>query len=210
MHTGPWKQHIQCHHQQWAPSPIFSPDFPLFFCYFSFGKAHISLFGNAHWTLKTSPNIITNHPYFFSDFSPILLLFLCLLREGAIYWGRRPFVEGGGHLLRSKAVCWGREGASRWGRQPFVERGDHSPFVDRRMPFIDGRGLFVEEGRRLFIKGGRSPSVKGGTLQCGGNEFPCWETQNSTWSHNVGVSTDLDKLLLTTWNCSLVCCCSFT
>jgi len=85
MHTGPWKQHIQHHYQQWAPSPIFFPDFPLFYCYFSFGKAHISLFGSAHWTLKTSPNIITNHPYFFSDFSPILLLFLHLVQLYLLY-----------------------------------------------------------------------------------------------------------------------------
>ena len=85
MHTGLWKQHIQHHHQQWAPSPIFFSYFPLFYCYFSFGKAYISLFGSAHWTLKTLPNIITNHPYVFSDFSPILLLFLHLAQLYLLY-----------------------------------------------------------------------------------------------------------------------------
>ena len=45
MHTGPWKQHPfpQHHHQ---PSPIFFLIFRLFYCYFSFSIAKLSIFGN--------------------------------------------------------------------------------------------------------------------------------------------------------------------
>jgi hypothetical protein len=54
--------------------------FSLFSCYFSFGTASLSIFGNTHWTLKTAPpNIITNSehhpPLFFPDFFHILMLF---------------------------------------------------------------------------------------------------------------------------------------
>jgi hypothetical protein len=38
-------------------SPIFSPDFPLFCCYFSF----ISIFGSTLYTLKTVTNIVENN-----------------------------------------------------------------------------------------------------------------------------------------------------
>ena len=62
------------------PSPIFSPFFlifSLFYCYFSFSIATLSIFGSVHWTLKT--HMVTNHPpffsLFFSDFFAILLLF---------------------------------------------------------------------------------------------------------------------------------------
>ena len=47
MHTGPWKGTPQHHHQQWIPPPIFFLNFPLFYHYFSLGKAHISIFGSA-------------------------------------------------------------------------------------------------------------------------------------------------------------------
>ena len=49
--------------------PYFILIFSIFYCYFSFGKAHFSLFGSAPWTLKTTPNIIINHPYFILIFS---------------------------------------------------------------------------------------------------------------------------------------------
>jgi len=67
------------HHQQWAPSPtLFFLIFPIFYCYFSFGTASLSIFGNVHWTLKTAPpNIITNSehhpPPFFSWFFPYFI-----------------------------------------------------------------------------------------------------------------------------------------
>ena len=75
----------------------------------------------------------------------------CLLREGAVYQRGRPFVEGGGHLLRGEAICQGREGAGCQRRRPFIERGDHSPFVDRRMLFVHGRRPFVEGGGSLSL-----------------------------------------------------------
>ena len=34
--------------------------FPLFYCHSSLSKAPISIFGSAHWTLKTVPNVVTN------------------------------------------------------------------------------------------------------------------------------------------------------
>jgi len=41
MCTGPWKQHTQCRHQQWAPSPIFCPDFfPILLLFFIWKSAH--------------------------------------------------------------------------------------------------------------------------------------------------------------------------
>ena len=63
------------------PSPIFSPFFlifSLFYCYFSFSIATLSIFGSVHWTLKTqcsiwSPTIPHFFPYFFLIFS----LFYC-------------------------------------------------------------------------------------------------------------------------------------
>jgi len=54
--------------------------FPYIFTVLTFSTASPSIYGNIHWTLKTSPNIITNHLYFFSDFSPIFLLFLHLVQ----------------------------------------------------------------------------------------------------------------------------------
>jgi hypothetical protein len=39
-----------------STTPYLFLKFPLFYCYFSFGKAPISLFGSAHWTLKTVPD----------------------------------------------------------------------------------------------------------------------------------------------------------
>ena len=45
--------------------PYFILIFSIFYCYFSFGKAHVSLFGSAPWTLKTTPNVVINseqHP----------------------------------------------------------------------------------------------------------------------------------------------------
>ena len=75
------ENHAQYSHQ---PSPILSLIFFLilwlFYCYFSFSIAILSIFGNVHWTLNTMPNMVTNHPLFFSpffsDFFAILLLFL--------------------------------------------------------------------------------------------------------------------------------------
>ena len=82
---GPWKQ-PQCHHQQWAPSPIFFLIFWLF-------SSYSTIFGNAPWTLKTDPDVITNsehHPPFFSDFSPILLLFFIWKKRIFPYLEMRP------------------------------------------------------------------------------------------------------------------------
>jgi len=69
MHTGPWKQHIQ-HHQQWAPSPIFFPDFPLF-----------SIWNSAHfliWKCALDPENITQHHHqpslFFFWFFPYFIV----------------------------------------------------------------------------------------------------------------------------------------
>ena len=39
---------------------FFSVKFPLFYCHFSFVKAPISIFGRAHWTLKTVANVVAN------------------------------------------------------------------------------------------------------------------------------------------------------
>ena len=58
------------------PSPIFFSIFflifSLFYCYFSFSIATLSIFGNVCWTLNTMPNMVTNHP---PSFSPILFWF---------------------------------------------------------------------------------------------------------------------------------------
>jgi len=41
--------------------PYFFPvQFPPHHCYFSFAKVPISIFGSAHWTLETVPNVVTN------------------------------------------------------------------------------------------------------------------------------------------------------
>jgi hypothetical protein len=66
--NAPWtlQQHPQHCHQ---PSPIFFLIFPIFYCHFSLCIATIRIFGNS------LPNVITTHPLFSSDFSPILLLF---------------------------------------------------------------------------------------------------------------------------------------
>ena len=41
--------------------PLFFPvKISLFYCYFSFAKAHISIFGSTHWTLKTVLNVVTS------------------------------------------------------------------------------------------------------------------------------------------------------
>ena len=55
---------VTTHHQQ---SLIFFSFFPLFYSYFSLSTAILSICGNVHWTLNP-PNIITNHPLFFSIF----------------------------------------------------------------------------------------------------------------------------------------------
>jgi len=81
IHTGPWKQHPQTSSPTVSTiPPFFFLIFSLFSCYFSFGTASLSIFGNTHWTLKTAPpNIITNsehHPLLFSlIFFLILMLF---------------------------------------------------------------------------------------------------------------------------------------
>ena len=77
VHTGPWNST--------HPSPvmtailIFFVIFSPFYWYFSCSIAALSIFGNVRWTLKTMPNMVTNHPpffpLFFSYFVAILLLF---------------------------------------------------------------------------------------------------------------------------------------
>ena len=59
--------------------PYFFVIFSLFCWYFSFSIAGLSIFGNVPLTLKTMPNMVTNHPPFFpiflADSFAILLLF---------------------------------------------------------------------------------------------------------------------------------------
>ena len=63
----------QHHYQQSLTTiPYFFLIFPLFYCYFSFSTALLSIFGNVHWTLKRTVSTI---PLFFSWFFPIWLLF---------------------------------------------------------------------------------------------------------------------------------------
>ena len=72
----------------WNPCPIWLPTIPhsfpyfflilwLFYCYFSFSIAILSIFGNVHWTLNTMPNMVTNHPLFLFHFFLIFSLFYC-------------------------------------------------------------------------------------------------------------------------------------
>src|ERR1700749_528690 len=72
------ENHAQYGHQ---PSPILSLIFFLilwlFYCYFPFSIAILSIFGNVHWTLNTMPNMVTNHPLFFLHFFLIFSLFYC-------------------------------------------------------------------------------------------------------------------------------------
>ena len=75
--TGPWNST--------HPSPVMTtiPIFfvisSLFYWYFSFSIATLSIFGNVRWTLNTMHKMVTNHlPFFnlfFSDFFTILLPF---------------------------------------------------------------------------------------------------------------------------------------
>ena len=46
----------------WNPAcaPLFFSNFSLFYCYFSLSIATLSIFGSAHWTLKTVLNVVTN------------------------------------------------------------------------------------------------------------------------------------------------------
>ena len=86
------ENHAQYGHQ---PSPILSLIFFLilwlFYCYFSFNIATISIFGNVRWTLNT---MVTNHPLFFSPFFLIFSLFYCyfsfsiatLSIFGSVHW----------------------------------------------------------------------------------------------------------------------------
>jgi len=94
MHTGPWKWHpsfpyffsdllpfFSLHSltfniwkyaldpENSTHHPLFFLIFPLFYCYFSFFTASLSIFGNVHWTQKSALTI----PYFFLIFS----LFYC-------------------------------------------------------------------------------------------------------------------------------------
>ena len=60
MCTVPWK-HCPTSSPTVGTIPYFFPvQFPPFYCYFSFTKVPISIFGSAHWTLETVPNVVTN------------------------------------------------------------------------------------------------------------------------------------------------------
>ena len=76
--TGPWNSTHPS--PVMTTIPIFFVMFSLFYWYFSCSIAALSIFGNVHWTLNTMPNMVTNHPPFFSIFFliffAILLLFL--------------------------------------------------------------------------------------------------------------------------------------
>jgi len=130
------------------------------------------------------------------------------------WWECHSLKEGGG----DRSLRYGRA----WERRRLFVEGGRCPFIeDGTSLFIEGgrSPFFVEGGRRSFIKrGGHSSRMGGGCLlRMGGgcssskggegglhqldvvgrknNEFPCWEIQNSTWSHDVGVSTDLEWIV---------------
>ena len=65
--TGPWNSTHPS--PVMTTIPIFFVIFLLFYWYFSFSIPTLSKFGNVCWTLKTMPNMVTNHPLFFSPFS---------------------------------------------------------------------------------------------------------------------------------------------
>ena len=72
--------------QYWPPFLFFFfMIFSLFFLYFLSRTADVSIFRYAHWTLKTPPNTITNHPLFLAEFLPILHLFLHLAELPSLY-----------------------------------------------------------------------------------------------------------------------------
>ena len=73
--TGPWNStHLS---PVMTTIPIFFAIFSPFYWYFSCSIAALSIFGDVHWTLKTMPNMVTNHPPFFPLFFLILWLFYC-------------------------------------------------------------------------------------------------------------------------------------
>ena len=65
--TGPWNSTHPS--PVMTTIPIFFVIFLLFYWHFSFSIPTLSKFGNVCWTLKTMPNMVTNHPLFFSPFS---------------------------------------------------------------------------------------------------------------------------------------------
>jgi len=140
----------------------------------------------------------------------------------------RKAVKGKSCALRKEVRgCSLKKGWSRVSKEggdwPCVEGGDQ-PCVERRKPSVEREETVCREGGDSpsregdqFVEGGASGrKQQEGTLT---SSLMWWEGRtmnfhvgkfkNSTWSHDVGVSTDLNKLQLTTWTCSLACHCSF-
>ena len=110
-----------------------------------------------------------------------------LLREDTSHSGRRQFVEGG-DPLREEVIHWERgpfievgKKCLTHGRRPFIRRGGH--------PLREGGSCssWVGEGHKLWYE--LDLSWCGGKEELGKNKgFSC-----STWSPDVGVSTDLNN-----------------
>ena len=69
----------ECITQQcWSPPLLFFSDFSLFYICFSSRNANVSIFGNAHWTLKTVPSKHHHQPipvFFFCFFLYFIVIF---------------------------------------------------------------------------------------------------------------------------------------
>ena len=70
-------------------------------------------------------------------------------------------------------------------------KGERTPFVEGHCLSREGHSLSTREGERC--KSTREDESK--VVGRKNNEFPRWEIQHSTYSHDVGVSTDLNEKL---------------
>jgi len=136
--------------------------------------------------------------------------------EATVHWAMRvPFIKGGGRWLfveiweslrEEVTIRWGREASVHQGWDKPVHWGREDPFFveGRRQSFIERGGHLSRMGGGCWLRmGGGCSSSKGGegglcqldVVERKNNEFPHWEIWNSTWSHDVRVSMDLEWIV---------------
>ena len=109
----------------------------------------------------------------------------------------KPRNDGG--LSANHTGIMTNEGQGGQNLEEGIERWMYRGLWWREEAIHCGRGEVVHREKRLFnnVVGRKN------------NEFPHWEIQNSTWSYDVGVWTDLHELQLMIWRCSHTCHHSF-